>query len=187
MSRKVRQPIQPQISLALTNHHHPVPLKVQSRKRTRNEIKPLSGLNVSALLGTNNKPKNPKITPQNPIPEFKQALDAAESPDGIRSAATQFASIIKTRITESFGDIAYPRAIEELRVMREELIETEEPSVWNEFIRELKGELLGGELGGERREMWRMIRKERLGLIEKRTSEQSRVGEEEARAFLSVR
>lgn len=169
----------------LLTHSKSVPPKVQSRKRTRNEIKPLSGLDVGALLGS--KPKKPKITPGNPVPEFKQALDAAESMEGIRDAADQLSSIIKTQIKESFGDIAYPRAIEELRVMREELIQMEEPGIFNDFVRELKRQLLAEELGGDRREMWEEVRKNRLGLIEKRSSEQSNVEEEEARAFLSSR
>lgn len=163
----------------------PVPPKAQSRKRTRNEIKPLSGLDVNALLGS--KPKCPKITPENPIPTFKQALDFAESAEGIRDAAYKLFAIIKTQITDSFGDIAYARAVEELRVMREELIEMEEPGVFNECVRELKQKLLGEELGGDRKEMWMEIRRERLGLIEKKSSEQSSVTEEEARAFLSSR
>lgn len=65
--------------------------------------------------------------------------------------------------------------------MREEMIEIEEPAVYNGFIRELKRKLLAGELGGDRREMWNEIRKNRLGLVEKRHSESSEVGEEEAK------
>lgn len=71
--------------------------------------------------------------------------------------------------------------------MREELIEMEEPGVFNECVRELKQKLLGEELGGDRKEMWMQVRREKLGLIEKKSSEQSSVTEEEARAFLSSR
>lgn len=140
---------------------------------------------MGALLGS--KPKKPKITPQNPIPEFKQALDAADSVDGIRDAAFQFGAIIETQIRDSFGDIAYDRAIEELRVMREELIDMEEPGVFNDFIREIKRKLLAEELGGDRRGMWWEMKKYKLGLIEKKVSEPSNVHEEEAKAFLSSR
>ena len=159
-----------------------VPPKAQSRKRNRNDIKPLSGLDVGALLGS--KSKKPKISPDNPIPEFRQALDAADSEEGIRDAATQFFTIIKQQVTDSFGDIAYKRAIEELRVMREELIDMDEPNVYNEFIRELKQKLLAEELGGNRKEMWLEVRKNRLGLVEKKISEQSKVTEDEAKEFL---
>ena len=159
-----------------------VPPKTQSRKRTRNAITPLSGLDVTALLGSN--PKKVKITPENPIPEFKQALDIADGVGGIRDAAQQLAAIIETQIKDSFSDIAYPRAVEELGVLREELMDLEEPGIYNDLIRQLKKKLLAEELGGDRREMWWEVRKNRLGLIEKKSSEVSRVDEEEAKAFL---
>ena len=163
-----------------------VPPKVKSRKRNRNEVKPLSGLDVSALLG-NNKSKKIKITHQNPIPEFRQALDTAESVDGIRDAVKQLSTIIETQIKDSFGDIAYGKAAEELTVMRDEMIEMEEPEAYNDFIRALKRKLLGEELGGDRREMWYEIRKNKLGLIEKKSSAESSVDDDEAKAFLSSR
>ena len=163
-----------------------VPPKAQSRKRNRNEIKPLSGLDVGALLG-NNKPKKIKITRENPIPEFRQALDAAESVDALRDAVKQLSTIIETQIRDSFGDIAYGKAVEELSTMRSEMIEMEEPEAYNEFIRTLKGKLLGEELDGDRRDMWFEIRRNKLGLIEKKMSDKSSVDEDEAKAFLSFR
>ena len=163
-----------------------VPPKVQSRKRNRNEIKPLSGLDVGALLG-HNKSKKIKITRENPIPEFRQALDPAESEEAIRDAVKQLSVIIEAQIKDSFGDIAYGKAVEELSVMRSEMVEMEEPGLYNEFIRSLKGKLLGEELGGDRREMWYEIRKNKLGLIEKKISNESSVDEDEAKAFLSSR
>ena len=163
-----------------------VPPKVQSRKRNRNEIKPLSGLDVGALLG-NNKPKKLKITRENPIPEFRQALDNAESVEAIRDAVKQLSGIIEAQIRDSFGDIAYGKAVEELSTMRSEMIEMEEPEAYNEVVRGLKGKLLGEELGGDRREMWSEIRRNKLGLIERKSSDKSGVEEEEARAFLSLK
>lgn len=163
-----------------------VPPKVQSRKRNRNEIKPLSGLDVGALLG-NSKSKKIKITRENPIPDFKQALDTADSLEATRDAVRQLSTIIEGQIRDSFGDIAYGRAVEELGVMRSEMIDLEEPEAYNEFVRSLKGKLLGEELGGDRRDMWYEIRKNKLGLIEKKSSDESRVDEEEAKAFLSSR
>lgn len=148
-------------------------------------MKPLSGLDVGALLGS--KPKKAKISSENPIPEFRQALDAADSVEGIRDVAKQLSSIIETQIKDSFGDIAYPRALEELGVMKHEMIDMEEPGAYNNFIRELKRKLLAEELGGDRREMWWEIKKNKLGLIEKKASEQSNVDEEEAKAFLSAK
>ena len=71
--------------------------------------------------------------------------------------------------------------------MREELIEMEEPGLYDEFVRGLKGEVLGEVLGGDRREMWAEVRRNRLGLVEGKESERSKVGEEEARKFLMGR
>lgn len=161
-----------------------VPPKVQSRKRNRNEIKPLSGLDVGALLG-NKRPKIIKITRENPIPEFKQALDTADSEEAVRDAVRQLSTIVEAQIKDSFGDIAYGKAVEELSVMRSEMIDMEEPGAYNEFVRALKGKLLGEELGGDRKDMWYEIRKNRLGLIDKKSMNKSSVDEEEAKAFLS--
>ena len=64
--------------------------------------------------------------------------------------------------------------------MREEMEELEEPEIWNDFVREVKKELLGGQLGGNRKEMWWLVRGKKIGLIDKRCSTLSDVGEEEA-------
>ena len=63
-------------------------------------------------------------------------------------------------------------------------MDLEEPGIYNDLIRQLKKKLLVEELGGDRREMWWEVRKNRLGLIEKKSSEVSTVDEEEAKAFL---
>lgn len=163
-----------------------VPPKAQSRKRTRNEIKPLSGLDVNALLNKDmgkspsKKKRTVQITHQNPIPEFRQALDVTTSVAEVHEATRGFGVIIEEQIRDSFGDVNYARAVEELGVMRSEMIDLEEPGVFNDFVRELKQKLLGGELGGERRDMWREVRRARLGLIERKVSGVSDVGEEEA-------
>ena len=112
-------------------------------------------------------------------------LDISEDPNAIQDAAKQMSNIIEAQIKDSFGDSAYGQAIEELRVLREELTELEEPGIYNDIVKALKGKLLAGELGGERREMWWEIRKNRLGLIERGgsagKSPSSSVTEEEAK------
>ena len=107
-------------------------------------------------------------------------LDTTEDPNGIHQAAAQLAAIIEKHITESFGDSAYARVLEEMRVLRSEMIDMEEPGIWNDWIKELKTKIVGGTLGEGRAELWWMIRKDRLGLIVKGESEVSKVGEEEA-------
>ncbi|KAI9371844.1 SPOC like C-terminal domain-containing protein [Aspergillus egyptiacus] len=161
-----------------------VPPKAKGRKRTREPEKPLSGLDVDALL---NQEKRIKISPNNAIPEFKQTLAHAENIETTRDAMKQMRTIIEDQIRHSLGDANYDRVTEGLGVVREELISYEEPTLYNEFIRELKEKLLHEKLGGDRRELWWLIRRSKLGLIDQRQSELSDVTEEEAKAFLSAR
>lgn len=154
---------------------------MKGRKKNRTEVKPYSGLNVEELLQSGSGKKSIQISPQNPIPGFRQMLDVVESISGIRDAVTQLGFIIETQIKDSFGDINYGRAIEELDVMRSEMIEIEEPAVYNDFVRALKTKLLKGELSGDRRDMWYELKKAELGLIDSKQSETSTVTKEEVK------
>jgi ATP-dependent DNA helicase 2 subunit 2 len=64
--------------------------------------------------------------------------------------------------------------------MRKELVDYEEPVVYNDFVRQLKAKMLREELGGDRRELWWFVRKGKLGLIAKSEVDSSAVEEEEA-------
>ena len=91
--------------------------------------------------------------------------------------------IIRKLVSDSFAGVLYPRAAENLRVMREELISMEVPTLYNSYIAGLKESLLSSELNGDRREMWfRWVVGGRLGLITRDESEVSEVTEEEANA-----
>jgi len=68
-----------------------------------------------------------------------------------------------------------------MRVMREELVELDEPEVYNEFVRDLKNEMLAGNLGGNRVDMWKEVKKNRLGLLTSSESERSEITEEMAK------
>lgn len=108
-------------------------------------------------------------------------LDVVEDISGIRDAVAQLGSIIETQIKDSFGDINYGRAIEELDVMRSEMIEIEEPAIYNDYVRTLKTKLLKGELSGDRRDMWYELKKAELCLIDSKQSESSNVTKEDAK------
>ncbi|KAF3038342.1 ATP-dependent DNA helicase II subunit 2 [Didymella heteroderae] len=159
-----------------------VPPKVKGRgKRNRTEReKPISGLDVDALLGN---PKQIKIDPANLVPSFKQALAVTDDLAAIQSAADAMAKEIRNLVKNSVGDSAYGRALEALRVMRDELTELEEPEMYNNFVRELKKELLEDALDGDRREMWWRLRGSRYGLIDQKRSLVSDVTEKEADEF----
>ncbi|KAL8935056.1 MAG: hypothetical protein Q9216_005603 [Gyalolechia sp. 2 TL-2023] len=161
-----------------------VPPKVQGRRRNRNEVKPLSGLNVEALIGGDKK--RARISSQNAIPDFRQLVNTADSIEGMREAAQQLGVVVETRIKDSFGDIAYARALEEIGVMREEMIDLEEPDIYNDFAKALKRKLLAEELGGNRKDFWWEFRKSRLGLIDKSASEASKITDEDVKAFWSL-
>ena len=88
--------------------------------------------------------------------------------------------IIRSLITDSFGDSKYAQAVECLGVMREEIINLEEPGLFNNFVRDLKKQLLSGALSGDRRDFWFKVRWSRMGLIDQKQSEVSDVTSDEA-------
>lgn len=109
-------------------------------------------------------------------------LAAADELSTIEDATKQLGKIVASLIHDSFADINYDRATENIRVMREELINLEEPGLYNSFLRDLRKKIDGGDLNGDRREMWRgKIIPGRLNLITQRESEASDVTDEEAK------
>jgi ATP-dependent DNA helicase 2 subunit 2 len=125
------------------------------------------------------------ISPQNAIPEFRQLLD--RNLGETQSAFSQLGKIIRNYIKNSMGDSGYRRAVETMGVMREEALDLEVPELYNEFVRELKTDIFNEELGGDRRDMWFLIRANRMGLIQSKEVSASGVGEDEAKDFLSAR
>jgi ATP-dependent DNA helicase 2 subunit 2 len=156
-----------------------VPPKQKGRKRAREVDKPLSGLNVEELLGAE---KRVKISADNAVPEFKQLLNATEDIEDIKEAALQMDAIIQRYIQHSVGDSGYGRAIEAIRVMKEEMTEYEFPDIFNDILTSLKSKILGGELGGDRKELWYQIKVHRLGLIDSNACGVSKVSPDEAKA-----
>lgn len=104
----------------------------------------------------------------------------------IEAAAKQMGDIIRLVITDSNGPEKYPQAMECLGVMREELVEMEEPGFYNSFARDLKRALLSGALGGDRREFWLQMRQSKLGLISQDQSESSDIGPAEANEVRNI-
>lgn len=153
-------------------------------KRQRETVKPVSGLDVDALLGKEGPKKRAKISMENSVPEFKQMLATADEVSTIEDATRQMGVIIRDLIQNSMGDANYDRATENMRVMRNELVALEEPEMYNDFLRSLKKMIAAGELCGDRREMWWYIKLGKLGLVSKKESEVSPVTEEEALEFM---
>jgi ATP-dependent DNA helicase 2 subunit 2 len=157
-----------------------VPPKAKG-KRKRETVKPISGLDVDALLGE----KEEKISSDNAVPDFKRVLSSSDDVSDIEDAAKQMGEIVRAFITDSFGDSKYDRAIECIGVMREELMNLEEPGLYNTFVQDLKKKLLSGALGGDRRDFWFKIRYSKMGLIDQKQSEVSDVTAQEAEEVCS--
>ncbi|ETS79814.1 ATP-dependent DNA helicase II subunit 2 [Pestalotiopsis fici W106-1] len=142
--------------------------------------KPLSGLDVDALL---REPANKrtKVDPDNAIPSFKQLMESSDNDDVLQEAPKQMGAVIRDLVSESFGDLNFDRATENLGVLREYMILFEEPQRYNDFLKDFKKRLFTGALGGDRREFWfNNVRKPKLGLIDTTESEFSKVTTEEA-------
>lgn len=156
-----------------------MPAKAQGKRSKKDQIKPLSGLDIDSLLGQS---RRTTISQENAIPEFKQAVAAASDDAAIESAVRQMGQIVRKLIQDSFADLRYPQAAENLRVMRNEMIRLEMPELYHKFLKSLKTSILSGELNGDRREMWfRHIVGGHLGLITYEECEFSSVTEAEAK------
>ncbi|TIA52709.1 putative Ku family DNA helicase [Aureobasidium pullulans] len=156
----------------------------KSKRGRRDAPKPLSGLDVTALLS--NPSGTIKLSPQNAVPEFRQVLDGGKLEEA-EPAFQQLGKIIRDFIKNSVGGSGYARALEAMRVMREEASDLEIPDVYNDFVRNLKTAILKEELNGDRKDMWFMIRANRMGLIQSKECGSSEIGEDEAKEFLTVR
>lgn len=163
-----------------------VPPKTKGKRWNRKAAPaPLSNLDVAALLAQDpgRKAKGRRIDPKNAIAEFKQVFEG-EDIDEVRDVCKQYGNIIVDWIRHSVGDSKYGQAVEGILVMREELVEFDEPGMYNDFLADLKKKIFGGELNGDRELMWYKIRVGKLGLITRDESPQSRVTAEESKAFM---
>lgn len=159
-----------------------VPPKAKGRrvKGEQNTRKPISGLDVDALLREPGN-KRTKVDPDNVIPSFKQMMDTSEDESVFSEAAKQIGEVICELVTESFGDLNFDRATENLGVFRQYMVNFEEPQLYNDFLKDFKKRLFSGTLGGDRREFWfTNVRRPRLGLIDSAESDISKITPEEA-------
>ncbi|KAK1089314.1 ATP-dependent DNA helicase yku80 [Friedmanniomyces endolithicus] len=142
-----------------------VPPKARGRRGRKEAPKPLSELDIGALLAQDPKRKHKRIDPKNAIPEFRQLIIQAEEDSAVRDACTQLKNIVFDWIRHSVGNSGYGRALEAIRVMREEMVDMETPAIYNEIMQELRTKLLAGDLGEGRGEMRYHVVTKKLGLI----------------------
>jgi ATP-dependent DNA helicase 2 subunit 2 len=162
-----------------------IPPRAKGRRRYRDAEKPLSNLDVGALL--KKQDRHQTISPDNAIPEFRQWLDQTDDFPQVKEAVKQMGAIVQKLVADSYGDQNYARAIEALGVVREEIVKLEMADIWNDLLREVKEKLKKGELGGERREWWYQLRGKRLGLIDNTENQYGGVKPEETKEFWSLR
>lgn len=164
-----------------------VPPKTKGKRWNRKAAPaPLSNLDVAALLAQDpgRKAKGRRIDPKNAIAEFKQVFETGSDEAEVKDVFKQFCNIVTDWIRHSVGDSKYGQAVEGILVMREELVEFEEPDMFNDFLADLKKKIFGGELNGDRSFMWYKIRSGKLGLITSDEAQASKVTAEESKAFM---
>lgn len=174
-----------------------IPPKARGKRfgRKAREDKPLSELDIGALLAADPQRMSTRIDPKNAIPDFKQKIskvlgegeDVSEQDSKVRELAKQLMSIIFDWIRHSVGNSGYGKSIEALKVLRTWMRDMEQFRIYNDFMRDLKGKILAENLGGDRREMWFLLRQSRLTLLSQNEVEASDVTEEQANAFLSAK
>ncbi|RMZ87463.1 hypothetical protein DV736_g5308, partial [Chaetothyriales sp. CBS 134916] len=168
-----------------------VPAKVKGRRTYRETEKPISGLDIESLFRKEKgrDGEQTRISKNNAIPDFKQALAAPETDAAIKAAFEQMSAIVEEWVHSSFGEQNYERVIEGLGVMRSEAVELEMPDLYNGLLSALKDKVLHDQLGGNRRDFWAKARwKKGLGLIDSlETNGVSAVGRDEAVAFWVLR
>jgi len=153
-----------------------VPPKAKG-KRGREPVKPLSGLDVDALLGHT---KRTELSAGNAIPEFKRAIAKTDDEGAVEDLVSQMGRLVHQLVRTSTGDSGYARAAEHMRVLRAQLVDFEMPHLYNAFVRDLKAKIAGGALGGPRLEMWIAVREAQLGLVTLQESDESKVTLDEA-------
>ncbi|KAG8625006.1 hypothetical protein KVT40_006757 [Elsinoe batatas] len=167
-----------------------VPPKTRAKKGRAPPPTPMSGLDIDALLSSTPslavRSSPTRIDPRNAIPEFKQMFSRAAdtgNTDAVEAVFAQMGDVIDAFVKESVGEQNYGRAVEGMGTLRGACEEMEMGAWWNGWVRGFKGRVLKGELGGERREFWGMVRGARLGLL---GGEEGRggAGAEEVEGFL---
>jgi ATP-dependent DNA helicase 2 subunit 2 len=151
--------------------------KAKGKRYGREQITPLSGLDLDALL-TSEKPR--KITIENSIPDFKHLLNHTTSESMVLDAADQMVKIIYKMVMQVENPFPPERIVENIRVLRTELLEHEVPAFYNDFARDFKQKLVKGEFAIDKRILWFQLKKGRVGLIDNEALEKSDVSKEEA-------
>ena len=155
-------------------------------KGGREPEKPLSDLDIDTLLAQDAGRQSDRIDPKNAIPGFTRLVRYG-GPEHVDDACSELQAILCDWIKHSVGNKSYDRVIETIAAMREEALALSFSDQFNDVLRKLKQKILGGDLGGERREMWWMIRTKKLGAISSAESDDAKMTEDEAKDLMAPR
>eukprot|EP00057_Strongylocentrotus_purpuratus_P022874 XP_011677348.1 PREDICTED: X-ray repair cross-complementing protein 5 [Strongylocentrotus purpuratus] len=113
------------------------------------------------------------------LEDFK-AIISQKDEDRFKEAAGQMGKRILQLVKESFGSQLYGKALDCLRVYREQAIQLSEPETFNAYLRKLKDELK--EL--LKVDFWQDVTKDGLTLIDVTEARDSKVSKDEADKFI---
>lgn len=111
----------------------------------------------------------------NPIGDFNKMINDRHV-DRVSEAICKMKNIIRRFIQESLKDSTYDQALECLNTLRESCTKEDEPTEFNEFLKELKKKYSKG----KNAKIWEMIREKKVKLITKEESINSSIGLYEA-------
>lgn len=117
-----------------------------------------------------------------PVEDFMQLINQKDE-DLFEKACQMMEKRIIQLVTDSFGSQSYPKAMDCLKALREAAVKNFEPNMFNAFMTELKEQLIKV----CRRDFWDTIVHEKLTLISKVESEESKISQCESEDFLQMK
>ncbi|BFZ21576.1 hypothetical protein BsWGS_24615 [Bradybaena similaris] len=115
-----------------------------------------------------------------PVNDFRSLISRKDK-DMFDEACQQMQKRIEQLVMDSFGQQFYSKALDCLKVLRQESVQKSEPHIYNRFIRKFKDILIPK----GKRDFWDQIIKEKQSLITKLECEDSEVSIEQSQKFAS--
>ncbi|XP_070533798.1 X-ray repair cross-complementing protein 5-like [Ptychodera flava] len=125
------------------------------------------------------KGKVTEVGTVDPVKDFKTIISQKHE-DRFTEAAKQMQERIRSLVLDSFRDQFYDKAMECLKVLREESAKLGEPDMFNSFLKEFKETLTEK----NKTNFWDKMYTESLTLIDSSESSETKVTKQEAKKFL---
>jgi len=134
--------------------------------------------NLSGGIASLTKTKVTEVGTVNPIEDFRAII--ADSTDQFRPACDKMQQRILQIVNDSFGAQFYGKAMDCLKIMREECIRNSDGKLFNDFLQDVKTSMKSS-----RKDFWQRIVSDGLTLIIKAECESGGVTKDEAEAFIA--